>query len=139
MVFQRFVEVGRVVLITYGPDYGKLAVIVDIIDHNRVLVDGPTTGVARQAISFKRATLTQLKLKGLPRAAGTATVKKVVEKEDLVGQWSKSSWAKKIAARTTRANLSDFDRFKAMVARKQRRAIVGKAMAKIKKGTVKSK
>ncbi len=31
-------EVGRVVMITFGPDYGKLAVIVEIIDHGRVRV-----------------------------------------------------------------------------------------------------
>jgi len=34
--FKKIVEVGRVVMITYGPDAGKLAVIVDIIDHGRV-------------------------------------------------------------------------------------------------------
>ncbi|KAF9405525.1 hypothetical protein BGZ94_003488, partial [Podila epigama] len=33
--FQRVVEIGRVVMINYGPDAGKLAVIVDVIDHNR--------------------------------------------------------------------------------------------------------
>jgi hypothetical protein len=36
MVFNRFVEIGRAVLINYGPDAGKLAVIVDVLDHNRV-------------------------------------------------------------------------------------------------------
>lgn len=34
--FKRQVEVGRVVLINYGADAGKLAVIIDIVDHNRV-------------------------------------------------------------------------------------------------------
>ena len=34
--FKRFVEVGRVVLVNEGPSAGKLAVIVEIIDHNRV-------------------------------------------------------------------------------------------------------
>lgn len=29
-------EVGRVVLVNYGPDAGKLAVIVEVIDLNRV-------------------------------------------------------------------------------------------------------
>ena len=33
------VEVGRVVLINNGENEGKLAVIVDIIDHNRVCGD----------------------------------------------------------------------------------------------------
>lgn len=35
-VFTRFAQVGRVVVITYGPDAGKYAVIVDIIDQSRV-------------------------------------------------------------------------------------------------------
>jgi ribosomal protein L14E/L6E/L27E len=34
--FKRFVEVGRVVLVNDGPSAGKLAVIAEIIDHNRV-------------------------------------------------------------------------------------------------------
>ena len=34
--FKRFVEVGRVALINYGSDEGKLVVIVDIIDGNKV-------------------------------------------------------------------------------------------------------
>lgn len=32
----RLVEVGRVVLFTRGPNAGKLAAIVEIIDHKRV-------------------------------------------------------------------------------------------------------
>jgi large subunit ribosomal protein L14e len=34
--FKRFVEVGRVVLVNDGPQAGKLAAIVEIIDHARV-------------------------------------------------------------------------------------------------------
>lgn len=34
--FKRYVEVGRVVLLSDGPCEGKLATIVEIIDHNRV-------------------------------------------------------------------------------------------------------
>lgn len=39
MPFQRYVEVGRVVIINYGKDYGKLYVITDIVDQNRVSRD----------------------------------------------------------------------------------------------------
>ncbi len=35
-LYTRFAEVGRVVLVQYGPNYGKLATIVDILDQNRV-------------------------------------------------------------------------------------------------------
>jgi len=34
------VEVGRVCCINYGPDAGKICVIVDIVDQARALVDG---------------------------------------------------------------------------------------------------
>ena len=42
MSFTRFVEIGRVVLINYGEDAGKLGTIVDVVDNGRALVDGPT-------------------------------------------------------------------------------------------------
>ena len=35
-VYKRFVQIGRVALINAGADEGKLCVIVDIIDQNRV-------------------------------------------------------------------------------------------------------
>lgn len=35
-VYSLFVEVGRVAFINYGPDAGKLVVIVDVVDQNRV-------------------------------------------------------------------------------------------------------
>ena len=62
MSFSRFVELGRIVMITYGPDQNKLATIVDVIDNNRVLVDGPVslTGVHRHAINLKRVQLTDI-------------------------------------------------------------------------------
>jgi ribosomal protein L14E/L6E/L27E len=37
-VFTRFVEVGRVVLINYGPETGKLATVIDIVDSKRVSI-----------------------------------------------------------------------------------------------------
>lgn len=36
--FTRFVEIGRVALINYGPHEGKLAVIIDVVDNNKVCV-----------------------------------------------------------------------------------------------------
>lgn len=35
-LFTRFVEIGRVVLVNYGPDYGKLATVIDVVDGNKV-------------------------------------------------------------------------------------------------------
>ena len=40
MPFSRYVEIGRVALINYGPEYGKLVVITDVVDQNRVRPPG---------------------------------------------------------------------------------------------------
>jgi len=125
MPYTRFVEVGRIVLINYGPETGKLATIVDIVDSNKCLIDGPRklTGVQRQIIPFKRIALTDFKV-DIPKAASQKTLTAAIEAADILGKWESTSWAKKLAAKKKRANLSDFDRFKLMVARKQKAKIV---------------
>ncbi|KAF7330316.1 60S ribosomal protein [Mycena venus] len=133
--FKRFVEVGRVVLLKSGPFSGKIAVIAEIIDHNRAIIDGPTTGVTRQSYPFKHLTLTPLVLTKLPRAAGSGVIKKHVEKEAIVEKWDKSSWAQKRAAMEKRRSLNDFGRFGVMLAKKARRDVVRKAVFKGKKST----
>ena len=40
MPFRRYVEIGRIAVINYGEEYGKLVVISDVVDQNRV---SPTT------------------------------------------------------------------------------------------------
>ena len=53
MPFKKFVEIGRVAVLNGdGPNKGKIAAIVNVIDQNRVLVDGPTSGVLRQVSNF---------------------------------------------------------------------------------------
>ncbi|KAM0787406.1 hypothetical protein ACM66B_003490 [Microbotryomycetes sp. NB124-2] len=131
--FKRYVEVGRVVLLNEGPSAGKLAAIVEIIDHNRALIEGPTTGVPRQAYAYRRLVLTPFVLKKLPRAAGSSTVKKAFESSDVLAKWEKSAWAQKRKASEARRNLSDFERFQVMLLKKQRRRLVGAAAAKAKK------
>ncbi|CAE6369371.1 unnamed protein product [Rhizoctonia solani] len=131
--FKRFVEVGRVVLLTNGPSQGKIAVVVEIIDHNRAIIDGPTSGVPRQAFQYRHLVLTPLTVKGLPRGAGSGTVKKYVEKTDVVAKWDASSWAKKRASVAKRRTLNDFERFSVLVYKKQRRDSVRKSLAKAKK------
>ncbi|KAI9506945.1 hypothetical protein GGI25_000028 [Coemansia spiralis] len=131
--FKRLVEVGRVVLLTHGGDAGKIATIVDIVDHNRAVIDGPTTNVQRQVISFKNVVLTDIVVKNLPRTIGSKALAKFLEKEQVVEAWQKTAWAKKLEARKRRAAMSDFDRFKLMRLKKQQRAIVDRQVALLKK------
>eukprot|EP00977_Amphora_coffeiformis_P012237 scaffold3028_cov174-Amphora_coffeaeformis.AAC.9 len=130
MPFKRYMEVGRVVLINYGPEAGKLATVVDIVDQNKCLIDGPEeiTGVSRQVISYTRIALTDLTVK-IQRNARQKALKKGWEEGEVLAKWEASSWAKKLAAKKKRASLSDFDRFKVMVAKKQKAEIIAKKMA----------
>ena len=38
MPFSRNVEIGRVAMVNFGPEYGKLVVISDVVDQNRVSI-----------------------------------------------------------------------------------------------------
>merc|ERR1712166_701539 len=121
MVFTRFVEVGRVALISYGPYTGKLCTIVNVIDHNRVLVDGPSvaTGVHRHSIGIKRLMLTDITV-ACKLNAKEAQLKACWEKEGTMAKWEACGWAKKRKSHALRATATDFDRFRVMVAKKER-------------------
>ncbi|OJD27014.1 hypothetical protein ACJ73_01592 [Blastomyces percursus] len=135
----KLVEVGRVVLIRSGPYTGKLAVIVEIIDHKRVLVDGPAGQenkvVPRHSLPLAHATLTPFTIPKLPRSAGTGPVKKLWEKEEIDSKWANSPFAKRREQADRRRNLTDFERFKVMRLKKQARYEVQKAHAKIRAST----
>ena len=80
MPFSKFVEIGRVAVLGDGPDCGKIAAIVNVIDQNRVLLDGPTSGVGRQAYPIKKLQLTPLKV-NFAFNASTRVVRKEMEAE----------------------------------------------------------
>ncbi|RZC94109.1 hypothetical protein C5167_016803 [Papaver somniferum] len=115
MPFKRYVEIGRVAFVNYGKDYGKLVVIVDVIDQNRALVDAPD--MVRSQMSFKRLSLTDIKVD-----IGRTPKKKVLIKAmeaagKLPALLARNSWGRKLIVQKTRASLNDFDRFKIMLAK----------------------
>ena len=127
MVFRRFVEVGRVIIVNYGPLCGKLAVIVDILTTTKVLIQGLKGGIKRQEISLKRVTLTDYKL-DIKRGAKEAEVFKAIDDYKLEDKFKTSNIYKKNELRKTRANLTDFDRFKVMRLRQKRAVLRHKAI-----------
>lgn len=151
----RLVEVGRVVLVQGGVHDGKLAAIVEIIDHKRVcsdwfwvsipnvrltreqvLIDGPAsdkkTAVPRTALALQNCILTPLVLDKLPRGARTGAIKSAWEKSGIEAKWNESAWAKKREQKERRRALTDFERFKVMRLRKSARFEVRKSLAKVK-------
>ena len=138
MVFKRFVEVGRVIIINYGPLTGKLAVIVDILTTTKILVQGLKGGVRRQELSLRRVTLTDDKI-DIKRGANREEVFKAIDAYKLEDKYKKSTFAKKIELRQKRANLTDFDRFKVMRLRQKRAVLRHKATKGLKNAGGKGK
>ncbi|KAH9326113.1 hypothetical protein KI387_006291, partial [Taxus chinensis] len=107
-------KIGRIALINYGPQYGKLVVIVDIVDQNRALVDAPK--MVRCQLNFKRLSLTDIKI-DIPKTPKKKVLIEAMEAAEVQKRWENSSWGRKLIVQKRRAVLSDFDRFKVMLAK----------------------
>lgn len=95
------------------------------------MIEGPARSVNRQVISYSRLALTDFTV-NISRSAGQKDLTDAWAEGDIQSKWDASSWAKKLAKQQKRAKLSDFDRFKVMVARKQRSAIIAKKLKELK-------
>jgi len=120
-IYKLYVEVGRLVTFNAGPLKGKIAVIVDIIDVHRVIVEGPE--VAR-----RQAHLTDLELQKpvvkIARAASSEALLSAIKEQDIVGKYQATSAYKRTERQQRRANLTDFERFVARRLRKQRANLI---------------
>ena len=95
---------------------------------NQVLVDAP--GITRCVISLRRLAVTSLVVDlNETRSPSKAVLTAAVKAADVDGKWAASAWGKKLARQAARKNLSDFDRYKVMVARTKRKALIAKALA----------
>uniref|UniRef100_A0A7C9DKJ2 Large ribosomal subunit protein eL14 domain-containing protein n=1 Tax=Opuntia streptacantha TaxID=393608 RepID=A0A7C9DKJ2_OPUST len=130
MPFKRYVEIGRVALVNYGKDYGRLVVIVDVLDQNRVLVDAPD--MIRCQMNLKRLSLTDIKI-DITKVPKKKTLIEAMEAADVKNKWENSSWGRKLIVQKRRAALNDFDRFKIMLAKIKKAGAVRQELAKLKK------
>ena len=127
MAFTKFVEVGRVVLINFGPLSGKLAVIVEIISTNRVLIDGPSSGVKRQEFPLKRISLTDVTL-DIKTGDKSAAVKKAFDAQKTNEKFEATPLGKRLLKTKRRESLTDFERFKVLVLKRRKRNAIVKAL-----------
>merc|ERR1712210_154233 len=107
MPFRRFVEIGRVAMVNYGEDYGKLVTIVDVIDQNRALCD---MSGARMQINFKRLGLTDI-VTDVAKGVSVADTKAAWDAADVDATFAASSWGQKMAKRAAKLATTDFDRY----------------------------
>ncbi|MFH4974422.1 hypothetical protein AB6A40_001131 [Gnathostoma spinigerum] len=132
VIYKRVVELGRIVFITNGKNAGKLAVIVDILDGNRALIDGPSSGVPRGVVNFKDLQLTKFVIK-IRHGMRTKLVREAYDEAKINEQWEKTPWAKSIARKALKAKMTDFDRFKLMKAKQTRNRIIRNELGRVRK------
>ena len=104
-----------------GEFSGKLAVVLDVIDLNRVLIQGPQ--VPRQPFLIRHTNLTQFTI-AVPRGARSKTMMKCWTEAGVEAKFASTGAAKKLARQEIRKNLTDFDRFKVMLAQKKKAHIL---------------
>lgn len=131
MPIKHLVEIGRVAYVGYGRNAGKPVAIVDVIDQNRALVDGPCSKVTRQPIRFKRLRLTKHKL-DFDHGAPTRIVKKEWEEKKISEKWAKSFQFTRLRADRRRKDLSDLGRFKVYKLKQQFNKIVNNKASQLK-------
>ncbi|SCM04170.1 60S ribosomal protein L14, putative [Plasmodium chabaudi chabaudi] len=119
LLFNRYVEPGRLCLIEYGPYAGKLCFVVDIITITRVIVDGAgITGVPKTIMPIKRLKLLKQRVK-INANAKTGMLKKEVEKSKVLEEFNKSNLGKKIMIKKKRDKATDYERFQIYYASKE--------------------
>ena len=134
MLYQRYIEVGRVCYIRLGDFAGKICVVVDLVDQKHLLVDGPSTGVPRTVLRLNQVSITDLKI-SIPRGCRSRKVRTEFEKDDVSTKFQSTGLYKKAAAKQLKANLDDFSRFKACVAKVARNRKIRSTVRKLKKSS----
>ena len=95
-------------------------------------------GVEKQQIPIRWLSLTDFKI-NIGRGASSRVVREALNQAKTIESWEKTTWAKKLASREAKKNLTDFDRFRVMVARKRVNHSVNTEINKVKKTVSKRK
>ena len=118
MVSGNYVKVGRLVRILRGPRQDQVAVITDIIDATRILVENPENDkMWRHVQSLKNVEPLKFSV-GITRGAKSAAVKEALTKANALAKYSKTRKAIRIAATHALENSTDFERYQLRVAKR---------------------
>eukprot|EP00210_Caulerpa_lentillifera_P005387 g5149.t1 len=118
MPFRKYVEIGRLAVVNFGPDYGLPVLISDIVDQNRVLVDHPEFH-CRRLMNLKRLSLTNLKLE-ISRLFKKQTLKEALSKNDVFEKFKESEKGKRLAAAKEKREMTDLARWRIAKTRTER-------------------
>jgi len=103
-------------LINFGPSQGKIAVLLDIVDKNRCIIDGPS---GRQVVNLKRITLSKFCF-SIHRRSITKKILDFFITNKIQNKWAKSQIGKRILRAQQKKKFSDFENFKFMIGKKHK-------------------
>ncbi|KAI0977852.1 hypothetical protein GJ496_000281 [Pomphorhynchus laevis] len=109
MPVEKLAEIGRICLITDGSLKKNVCCIVDIIDPNRALVDGPA--MRRRVIRFRALHLTTFKINIL-RGVRHSVLMKAWKEVNLSRTIADSIFGQRLKAQIRKDTSNDFQRFK---------------------------
>jgi len=114
---KNFVQIGRVAIINSGPEKGKFAVIANVIDHKRVLIDAPQaaedkyTALKRQAYSTRHLRLMKYRLAMRPDETHKV-ISDLWSKHKITPRLLASKFMIRKLKQEKKESLTDFERFK---------------------------
>ena len=106
-------EVGRVVLFTFGPYTGRLAVVVNMVSATRILVSGPGLGVPKTLTNARRLRLTKFRLASVTSEEKEKSLTEKIAAAKVQEVFDATALGTKLKNQKIRRGLSDFQRFKA--------------------------
>ena len=120
MVGKNYIKAGRLVRILRGPRSNKVAVIKDIIDANRVLVENPEDkSVWTHVQNMKNIEPLKFSVP-ITRGASTKQIAAALAEKKVLAKWSATKKAKAISAEQALENSTDFERYQLRVAKRSR-------------------
>jgi len=132
MPYKRYVQRGRLALLGYGPDKGKVALITDLLDQNKVQIDNPVQNVKRQVVSIKWLVLTDFCVP-VEKVPNSAEAEELIKSNGLVDKFYASNWGKKVQAFQRRDQLTLEERREARRLLSQRRQAIQKLTLKYRR------
>ena len=119
---RRVVELGRYVTFLNGPNTNKTGVVLEIVDSNRVLVEGAKGQAPRHIARITDTVVTPVKVDGVRRNEKQKKLFAAIAAQGTEAEYAETNISKRISATAARAGATDFDRFlirKARAARSQ--------------------
>ena len=120
MVATNYIKAGRLVRILRGPRTDKVAVITDIIDSNRVLVQNPEDKCMWTHVQNMK-NIEPLKFSvAIRRGANSKEVGAALTAKKCLAKYAATKKAQRIAGNLALANSTDFERYQLRVAKRSK-------------------